>query len=66
MQRLIKKPPKKQRSRGVLRKSCFENMQQIYRRTPMPNCNFNKVAPSDPIPTYGTVKARKPEKNCTI
>ena len=25
----------KQPARGVLRKSCFENMQQIYRRTPM-------------------------------
>ena len=25
-------------------KSCSENMQQIYRRTPMPKCNFNKVA----------------------
>ena len=23
---------------------CFEFMQQIYRRTPMPNCDFNKVA----------------------
>ena len=33
----------KQPSRGVLRKRCPENMQQIY-RTPMPKCNFNKVA----------------------
>ena len=31
-------------SRGVLRKRCSENMQQIYRRTPMPKCDFNKVA----------------------
>ena len=23
---------------------CYENMQQIYRRTPMPKCDFNKVA----------------------
>ena len=30
--------------RGVLKKRCSENMQQIYRRTPMPKCNFNKVA----------------------
>ena len=30
--------------KGVLRKSCSENMQEIYRRTPMPKCNFNKVA----------------------
>ena len=34
----------KQPSRGVNRKSCSENMQQIYRRTPMPMCDFNKVA----------------------
>ena len=33
----------KQPSRGVLRKRCSENMQQIYRRTPMPTCDFNKV-----------------------
>ena len=33
----------KQPSRGVLRNSCFENMQQIYRRTPMPKCDFEKV-----------------------
>ena len=31
----------KQRSRGVLRKRCSENMQQIYRRTPMPMCDFD-------------------------
>ena len=34
----------KQPSRGVLRKRCSENMQQIYRRTPMPKYDFNKVA----------------------
>ena len=34
----------KQPFRGVLLKRCSENMQQIYRRTPMPKCNFNKVA----------------------
>ena len=34
----------KQPSRGVLSKMCSENMQQIYRRTPMPECDFNKVA----------------------
>ena len=32
--------PKKQ-SRGVLSKRCSENMQQTYRRTPMPKCDFN-------------------------
>ena len=31
-------------SRGVLRKRCSENIQQIYRRTPMRKCDFNKVA----------------------
>ena len=34
----------KQPSRGVPRKRCSENMPQIYRRTPMPKCDFNKVA----------------------
>ena len=34
----------KQPSRGVHRKRCSENMQQIYWRTPMPKCDFNKVA----------------------
>ena len=32
----------KKPSRGVLRIRCFGNMEQIYRRTPMPKCNFNK------------------------
>ena len=35
---------KKQPSRGVLKKRCSENMQQIYRKTPMLKCDFNKVA----------------------
>ena len=30
-------------SRVVLRKRCSENMQQIYRRTPLPRCDFNKI-----------------------
>ena len=34
----------KQSSRGVLMKGFSENMQQIYRRTPIPKCVFNKVA----------------------
>ena len=33
-----------QPSRGVLRRRCSENMQQIYRKTPMPKSDFNKVA----------------------
>ena len=31
-----------QLSRGVLRKRFSENIQQIYRGTPMPKCDFNK------------------------
>ena len=34
----------KQPSRGVLIKMCSENMQQMNIRTPMPKCDFNKVA----------------------
>ena len=34
----------KQPSSGVIIKRCSENMQQIYRRTPMPECDFNKAA----------------------
>ena len=33
----------KQPSRGVLSKRCSENKQQIYRKAPMPKCDFNKV-----------------------
>ena len=36
---LQKQPP-----RDVLKKRCTGNMLQIYRRTPMPQCDFNKVA----------------------
>ena len=35
---------KRQPFKGVLIKRCSENMQQIYRTTPMPKCDFNKVA----------------------
>ena len=34
----------KQPSKGVLRKRCSENIKQIYRKTPMSKCDFNKVA----------------------
>ena len=34
----------KQQSRGVLRKKCSKNMQQIHSSTPMPKCDLNKVA----------------------
>ena len=33
----------KQSPRGAPRKGCSENMQENYRRTPMPKCDFNKV-----------------------
>ena len=42
----------KQPSRGVLRKNCSENKQQIYRRTPMSKCDLNKVA-LQPKPHFG-------------
>ena len=31
-------------SRDVLRKMCSENMQQMYRRIPMPKCDFLKYS----------------------
>ena len=34
----------KQPFRGAIEKRRSENMQQIYRRKPMPKCDFNKVA----------------------
>ena len=34
----------KQPYRGVPKKKCPENMQQTYRRTPTPKCDFNNVA----------------------
>ena len=30
-------------SRGVLKERCSKHLQQVYRRTPMPKCNFDKV-----------------------
>ena len=39
-----KSPSQKQPQRGVPRKRCSENMQQVYRRAPMPKCDLNKVA----------------------
>ena len=38
---LFVSPIQKQPSRGVPRKGCSENMQQIYRRTTMPKYDFN-------------------------
>ena len=37
----------KQPIRGVLSKNCSENMQQIYRRTPMTKCDSNKFQKCD-------------------
>ena len=42
LENLIKE--RKQSFRGALRKTCSENMQQIYRSIPMPKCNLSKVA----------------------
>ena len=39
----IRKFVQKQPSRGVLMKRCSENMQQMYRRTSVRKCDFNKV-----------------------
>ena len=33
---------KRQSPKGVLKSSCSANMQQLYRRTPIPKCDFNK------------------------
>ena len=41
---MLKTNFQKQPPRCVLSKRCYENMQQIYRRKPMPKCDFNKVA----------------------
>ena len=41
---LCSKKPQNQPPRGVLKKKCSENIHQIYRRTPMPKCDFHKVA----------------------
>ena len=38
------KDTQQQPPRGVLRKRCSENMQLIYRKSPMPKCDFNIVA----------------------
>ena len=38
---------------AVLIKGCSENMQQMCRRTPMPKCDFNKVAEQKITPLHG-------------
>ena len=42
--RTVKRVIQTQPCRGSLKKMCSENMQQIYRRAPMPKCDFSKVA----------------------
>ena len=42
--RVLKTFFQKQPSRGDFRKRCSENMQQICRRKPMPQCDFIKIA----------------------
>ena len=44
IKKLILLKHQKQPARGVLKLRCSENMQQIYRRTPKPKIDFNKVA----------------------
>ena len=39
----IRYDKQKQPFRGVLSKSCSENMQQLYRRAPMPKCDLKKI-----------------------
>ena len=39
-----KRQYQKQPPRGVRKKRSSENIQQIYRRTPIPKCDFNKDA----------------------
>ena len=47
----------KQLSGSVLKKRCSENMQQIYRRTPMLKCDFNKEAnENQPLITINMAK----------
>ena len=48
----------KQPSRGILRKRHSENLQQIYRRTPMPKCDFNKFTNQ----LFGNQPIRKPKQ----
>ena len=38
------KKTQKQPPRGVLRKRRSDNMQKVYRRTPMLGCDFNKIS----------------------
>ena len=52
----------KQPFRGILRKRCSENTQQIYRRTPMSNCDFNKVALHGCSPFYKNTYGRLLQK----
>ena len=55
-----------QSPRGVPRKMCSENMQQNYRRIPMPKCDFNKVA-TQPYKLYNCINVRAHlEKNAMI
>ena len=44
----------KQLSRGALRKRCFENMQQIYRKTSKAKCDF-KCSPVNLLHIFRTL-----------
>ena len=45
----LHKTIQKQPHRDVLKKRCSENMQQSYRRTPLPKCDFNKLQSIDDL-----------------
>ena len=45
-----------QPSIGILTKRCSENIQQMYRRTPISKCDFNKVAKQHPCRRVISIK----------
>ena len=52
----------KQPSRGVPRKRCSENMLQVYRKTSMLKCDFNKIE----IPLRYIFTKHNPNQKCSI
>ena len=58
----------KQSFRGVLKKRCFENMQQIYKRIPMPKRDFNKSAKQEHLWTAASSQScvSLPKKNSEL
>ena len=59
----IHKNIKARNSRGVFRKKCSENMQQIYRRTPVLKCDFKlqiNIAWTPPLAVHSRHVVTKP------